>query len=115
MNVVITGSSEGIGRAIADKFLNCGHTVFGIDIKGPTLFHTEYKHFICDILHGELPELPPADILINNAGVQNSGDDIGVNLRGTIRVTEKFGIHDRIKSVLFIASASARTGSEFPE
>ena len=32
------------------------------------------------------------DILINNAGVQN-GDDIDVNLKGTISVTEHYGIH----------------------
>ena len=55
------------------------------------------------------------DILINNAGVQDSGRDIDVNLKGTIRITEKYGIHPNIKSVLFIASASASTGAEFPE
>ena len=34
-------------------------------------------------------------ILINNAGVQN-GDDIDVNLKGTISVTEHYGIHPNI-------------------
>lgn len=52
---------------------------------------------------------------INNAGVQNSGNDIDINLKGTIRVTEKYGIHNQIKSILFIASASAQTGAEFTE
>ena len=35
--------------------------------------------------------------------------------KGTIRVTEKYAFQDKIKSVLFIASASASTGAEFPE
>ena len=61
----------------------------------------------------EFPELPPVDILINNAGVQN-GDDIAVNLTGAIDITEKYGIHPGIKAVLMIGSACVHTGSEFP-
>ena len=38
-----------------------------------------------------------------------------MNLKGTIRITEAYGIQPSIKSILFIASASASTGSEFPE
>ena len=62
-----------------------------------------------------MPQVDNVDVLINNAGVQNSGRDIDVNLKGTIRVTEKYAFRDGIKSVLFIASSSARTGAEFPE
>ncbi|MCH5351303.1 MAG: SDR family oxidoreductase, partial [Clostridiales bacterium] len=46
---------------------------------------------------------------------QDSGRDIDINLKGTIRITEKYAFNASIKSVLFIASASARTGAEFPE
>ena len=115
MNIVITGTSRGIGRAIALKFLDCGHTVAGIDICPATIENSHYIHHTGDILRDELPEIADVEILINNAGVQDSGNDIDVNLKGTIRVTEKYGFQEKIKSILFIASASASTGAEFPE
>lgn len=62
----------------------------------------------------QYPELKPFDIVINNAGVQNE-EDIDVNLRGTIGITEKYGIHPNIRAVLMIGSASGHNGSEFPE
>lgn len=115
MNVLITGTSEGIGKAIAQKFLSCGHQVTGLDKRGTAIAAERYTHFQTDILTGKLPELPGVEILINNAGVQNSGMDIDVNLKGTIRVTERYALQKHIRSVLFIASASAQTGAEFPE
>lgn len=115
MNVVVTGSSSGIGRAISMKFLSLGHSVTGIDIKPSTIDDSRYIHVVTDIACDELPLIDSAEILVNNAGVQDTGRDIDVNLKGTIRVTEKYAFTGRIRSVLFIASASASTGSEFPE
>ena len=114
MKIVITGTSTGIGRGIAQKFLDCGHTVIGIDVLPSSIMHGSYTHHVCDILHGGLPDIDGVEILINNAGVQNSTDDIDVNLKGTIRVTEKYGFQNCIRSILFIASSSASTGAEFP-
>lgn len=115
MKILITGTSYGIGKEIANEFLELNHTVIGIDKCKSTITNTNYTHFEADIFSDDLPDISDVDILINNAGVQNSGMDIDINLKGTIRVTEKYAMQENIKSVLFIASASAQTGAEFPE
>ena len=112
MKVLVTGSSNGIGRAIALKYLENNFEVIGFDILESTIEHQNYKHFKQDICD-ELPEIKDIDIIVNNAGIQE-GNVIDVNLKGTINVTEKY-ITPNIKSVVFIASSSASTGSEFPE
>lgn len=114
MRVLITGTSNGIGKAVAEKFLNMGHTVIGFDIAKKTIDNPNYIHYVQDVTE-TLPDLDGIEIVINNAGVQDSGRDIEVNLSGSIRVTEKYAFQEKIKSVLFIASASARSGAEFPE
>lgn len=115
MKVLITGTASGIGKAIAEEFLSCGHIVTGIDKNECAICDKNYKHIVADIAKSDLPDVDGVEILINNAGVQDSGEDIDVNLKGTIRVTEKYAFQDKIRSVLFIASASAHTGAEFPE
>lgn len=115
MKILVTGTTCGIGKEIAEKFLSEGHSVIGIDKCPKRITHTNYSHFEKDIFSDELPDISDVEILINNAGVQNSGMDIDINLKGTIRVTEKYAIQKNIKSVLFIASSSAQTGAEFPE
>ena len=115
MKVLITGSSQGIGKAIAELFLKKGYEVFGIDRQQGSINAPLYTHFVCDVRDKEnLPEVSGVEILINNAGTQNE-NDIDTNLKALIYVTEKYGVQPSIKSILNIGSASAHTGAEFPE
>ena len=115
MKVLITGTSQGIGKAIADMFLAKGHDVIGIDRQSASIDNANYTHCVCDVRDkANLPELSDIEILVNNAGTQNE-DDIDINLKALIYITEKYGVQKSIKSVLNIGSASAHTGAEFPE
>jgi len=115
MKVLITGTSQGIGKAIAELFLKENHTVIGIDRQTASIEHDNYTHCCLDIRDYErLPDIKDVEILINNAGTQNE-DDIDINLKALIHITEKYGVQKSIHSILNIGSASAHTGSEFPE
>ena len=115
MKILITGTSQGIGKAIAALFLQRGHTVIGIDRQEGTIPSDSYTHYRLDVRDREnYPEISNVDILINNAGTQNE-DDIDINLKALIYITEKYGVQENIKSILNIGSASGHTGAEFPE
>ena len=115
MKILITGTSQGIGKAIAEKFLQEGHDVIGIDRQPGSIEHSAYTHYECDVRDTEkLPCADGVEVLVNNAGTQNESD-IDTNLKALIHVTEKYGIQKNIRSVLNIGSASGHTGAEFPE
>ncbi len=131
MDILVTGTATGIGRATAELFLERGHHVWGLDIAEATFCHEKYQHFVCDVRDAaSLPEGLEPEVVISNAGVQGTTDDIAVNLRGTINVVEKYAFTGdatgsrrelgltpapRIHSVVCVGSASGHTGSEFPE
>ncbi|MBQ6586836.1 MAG: SDR family oxidoreductase [Coriobacteriales bacterium] len=115
MDIIVSGSSSDIGAAIAQRFLQEGHHVLGVDILPAVIDHPCYQHLLHDIRE-ELPaDTPQPDVLICAAGTLEEADAIEVNLKGTIRFTQAFLGSPSLRSILFIASASARNGSEFPQ
>lgn len=121
MKVVVTGTSQGIGKAIAEVLLMNGHTVYGLDICAmpETLKeYPSYYHYIVNVADKKsLPDFPAVHGLVNNAGVAYPGNDlrnIEVNLLGAINCTEKYALQPSICSVVNIVSVSAHNGAEHP-
>lgn len=122
LDVLITGTSSGIGRATAELFLARGHRVWGVDVRPASIEDPSYQHFVADVRDCDaLPHGLRPQIVVSNAGVQDSGDDIGVNLRGAINVCERYAFagHHRpapqLRAVVLVGSSSGHTGAEFPE
>lgn len=61
-NILITGSSNGLGAALVTKLRADGHSVWCYDIKDGN--DVRDPHFV-----GELADMTELDVLINNAGV----------------------------------------------
>lgn len=72
--IIITGTSRGIGKAIAEKYLNEGETVHGIG-RTASIEHPNYMHHTCNLGSAEETaalQLPATDeelIFIHNAGM----------------------------------------------
>ena len=113
MKVIVSGSSGGIGKAIANLFLQRGHEVLGVDILPSTITHPSYKHAQADIVSDPLPAYDP-EIVIVCHGVQDEKKAVEVNLNSAIRFEKEYEDSPVLKSILFIASACARNGAEFP-
>jgi len=93
---LITGGSKGIGRAIAQKFIEEGAKVIIFGINKPSYDAEFYKVDICkeDQIKDAAKKLKNVDVLVNNAGIyfhslveDTSVNDldkvIDINLKGT--------------------------------
>ena len=85
MNVLVTGSSSGIGRECALLFLEKGYDVYGIDVKEDTIKHPHYTHFSQDVREkANLPAIDDISILVTSAGedaVELGGEEVGRDLQ----------------------------------
>lgn len=78
--VIITGTSRGIGKAIAENYLSRGEKVIGIG-RNHTISHSNYSSIICDLSNPDSVDsvsFPPFGeepiIFIHNAGILGKVD-----------------------------------------
>lgn len=110
--VLITGTSCGVGRAAAIKFLDEGYEVVGLDWKESTIVHSHYKHYQCDVGNKEeLPYVKGITYLVNNAGIVTpKADAIRVNQIGYINILETYGQDLALKSIVNVGSTASIKG-----
>ncbi len=130
---VVTGASQGIGRATSVGLLEQKARVFGIDCSDATINHPNYLHYSCDLKLAEEiektfdsvnKETKSIDYLVNVAGIDPivslaDGDAkrwneiVDLNLRGyylCIRSSLKMLRNGKGKSIVNISSINYRLG-----
>jgi NAD(P)-dependent dehydrogenase (short-subunit alcohol dehydrogenase family) len=125
---LVTGSAQGIGRAIAEALLGSDHRVVGLDVRGHDLAGAETV--VGDLADpSEIERIATAigdvDVLVNNAAIlvekpidAMTVDDfdrtVAVNLRAPFLLSRAFGSGMRARGwgrIVNISSVGARTGA----
>lgn len=128
---LITGTSKGIGKAIAQKLLEEGYIVYGISRSKPDFEHTNFHYITMDLMNNpdfdELEKkIKTLDVLVNNAGIgyfrplENLRENeiatlLQLNLHIPILLTKKCLNKLRASKghIINIGSASAHHGAKF--
>ena len=76
--MLITGTRKGIGRGLAEHYLDKGYTIIGCSRGSNELYHENYEHYELDVsdeksvkkmVNDVFKKFKKIDILINNAGM----------------------------------------------
>lgn len=133
-NILITGISRGIGKALAQKFVAEGHNVIGTSTtKDIDFSHDKLKVYLLDLsspnsIKSSAKEITDSntniDIMINNAGVLFDEDEtciiieklrqtLEINLVGTIDFTEQIiPLINKDGHIINISSSAGSLGNK---
>lgn len=108
---LITGTSKGIGKGLAEHYLNEGHIVIGCSRSNTDIAHENYTHFNADISN-EKDILPiftyikktygKLDNLINNAGIAS----ISIGVLTSTQLYENVMKVNAVGTFIFIREAA---------
>jgi len=98
--IVIIGGSKGIGKAIVKNQIET-HKIINISRTAPDLVHDNLKHYQCDILNDELPNIESIDSLVYCPGsinlkpisrltLDDFRNDFEINVLGAIKAIQKY-------------------------
>ena len=107
--VLLTGTSRGLGKLLAERFLQSGSKVYGCSRTVSSIEHPAYQHFVVDVgdeaavvsMFKKITDFKtPIKLLINNAGItqaslgiltraESAQDILRTNLLGTFLVTRE--------------------------
>jgi len=119
IRAVVTGASNGIGAAIADRLRAAGSEVVGLDlVEGPDVVACDVSDH--EVVRRQAIQIGPVDVLVNNAAiwrfaafedvtVEDFDAVLAVNVRGPFNCTQAFGagMRSRGGSIVNIVSIAA--------
>jgi 3-oxoacyl-[acyl-carrier protein] reductase len=116
--VLITGSSRGVGRMIANYFLQNNATVIGLSRSSSVIDHRNYDHFSVDLSKPNdiisifkvlTKKFKKIDILINNAAVLTSQYSMIMPLKNAIDI-----VNVDLLAVFLVSRESAKLMRKIP-
>ena len=99
--IIVIGGSKGIGKAIILSLLSSYDNIINISRTKPEISSGKVKHYSCDILTDDLPDIESAEGLvycpgsinlkpINRLSIEDFQDDFNINVIGAVKAIQKY-------------------------
>ncbi len=99
--IIVIGGSKGIGKAIISSLLSSYDNIINISRTEPEISGGNVKHYSCDILTDDLPDIESTDGLvycpgsinlkpINRLSIEDFQDDFNINVIGAVKAIQKY-------------------------
>ncbi|MAB48983.1 MAG: oxidoreductase [Flavobacteriaceae bacterium] len=99
--IIVIGGSKGIGKAIISSLLSSYDNIINISRTEPEVSGDNVKHYSCDILTDDLPDIESAEGLvycpgsinlkpINRLSIEDFQDDFNINVIGAVKAIQKY-------------------------
>ncbi|WP_411895476.1 SDR family NAD(P)-dependent oxidoreductase [Winogradskyella sp. A2] len=125
--LIVIGGSKGIGNAIVSSLLSSYDEVVNISRTQPEQRAGNLKHFDCDVLSDELPDIESADGLvycpgsinlkpINRLSIDDFKNDFDINVLGAVKAIQKYLPalkNGSNPSVVLFSTVAAKLGMPF--